>query len=149
VFFALVFGVQSDRNARAQKVNPRLDKIQSGYYRIKVGEMEVIALSDGTVPFAAYDYLVIQIKPRSRRCFQRQPTHSCQSDIDGSRREAALLQVKPIAQSDCFVECQSWLWTIPSDELVNNMLICAPWIRRTQGSGGLRLSSVQDRECRA
>jgi hypothetical protein len=46
-------------------------------------------------------------------CLVSQPTYSGQSDVDGSGREAALLQVKPITQNHCFVECQSRLRTIP------------------------------------
>jgi glyoxylase-like metal-dependent hydrolase (beta-lactamase superfamily II) len=43
--------------AVAQKIKPQLDKVQSGCFRLRVGDVEVIALSDGTVPFAAYDIL--------------------------------------------------------------------------------------------
>jgi hypothetical protein len=59
-------------------------------------------------------------------CLVSQPTHSYQSDVDGSRREALFLQVKPIAQNHCFVECQSRLRTTPGNELVNSMLVSAP-----------------------
>jgi glyoxylase-like metal-dependent hydrolase (beta-lactamase superfamily II) len=54
---ALALGVDHNRNAIAQKINPQLDKMQSGYYRLRVGDVEVIALSDGTIPFARYDNL--------------------------------------------------------------------------------------------
>jgi glyoxylase-like metal-dependent hydrolase (beta-lactamase superfamily II) len=57
VLFGITLGVGSGDNAIAQNLNPRLDKVQSGYYRLKIGDAEVIALSDGTVPFAAYDIL--------------------------------------------------------------------------------------------
>ena len=67
-------------------------------------------------------------------CLVSQPAHSCQSNVDCSRSEAALLQMKPITQNYCFVECQSRLRTIPSNELVNSMLISPPRIRRTEAS---------------
>ena len=38
-------------------MTPQLDHAQSGCYRFKVGAVEVIALSDGTVPFPSYSNL--------------------------------------------------------------------------------------------
>jgi hypothetical protein len=59
-------------------------------------------------------------------CFVGQPAHSCKSDVDSTRSEAALLQVKPIPQDHGFIECQPWLRTIPGDEFINGMLIPSP-----------------------
>jgi glyoxylase-like metal-dependent hydrolase (beta-lactamase superfamily II) len=53
--FAL--GLASIRTSVAQSISPQLNNAQSGYYRLRVGEAEVIALSDGTVPFAGYNIL--------------------------------------------------------------------------------------------
>jgi glyoxylase-like metal-dependent hydrolase (beta-lactamase superfamily II) len=57
VFTGFCPGLESMRISVAQTIGPRLNHIQGGYYRLRVGEAEVIALSDGTVPFAAYDIL--------------------------------------------------------------------------------------------
>src|SRR5258708_16846165 len=81
-------------------------------------------------------------------CLVSQRAHSCQSDVDGSGSEAALLQVKPITQNHCFVECQSWIRTVPGNELVNSMLISAPRIRRTEAPEdcGFRVFQIGDAE---
>jgi glyoxylase-like metal-dependent hydrolase (beta-lactamase superfamily II) len=54
---AIALGVEPGGHANAQKLNPQLEKLQSGYYRLRIGDVDVIALSDGTVPFAGYDIL--------------------------------------------------------------------------------------------
>lgn len=54
---AIALGVEPCGSAIAQQLNPKLDKLQSGYYRLKIGDVEVICLSDGTVPFARYEIL--------------------------------------------------------------------------------------------
>ena len=61
-----------------------------------------------------------------------QPSHSSHSHVDRPGREAALFQVKPIAQDHCFVEGQSWFRTVPGDELIDSVLISAPRVRRTK-----------------
>jgi glyoxylase-like metal-dependent hydrolase (beta-lactamase superfamily II) len=43
--------------ATAQIPNAPLTKSQAGYYRSMVGDVEVISLSDGTIPLSAYDFL--------------------------------------------------------------------------------------------
>ena len=48
--------------AAAQTAAPKLSQSQAGFYRMKVGDFEVIALSDGTVPLPVLD-LLIGIKP--------------------------------------------------------------------------------------
>ena len=48
--------------AAAQTAAPKLNKSQAGFYRMKVGEFEIIALSDGTVPLPVFD-LLTNIKP--------------------------------------------------------------------------------------
>lgn len=50
-------GLESIRISVAQAIGPRLNNVQCGYYRLRVGDAEVIALSDGTVPFAKYEIL--------------------------------------------------------------------------------------------
>ena len=57
VFAGFGPGLESIRTSVAQAISPQLNSAQCGYYRLKVGEAEVIALSDGTVPFASYDIL--------------------------------------------------------------------------------------------
>lgn len=54
-FCVIAPGIEPVGYAIAQK--PQLDKVQSGYYQLKIGDVEVIALSDGTVPFERYDNL--------------------------------------------------------------------------------------------
>ncbi len=46
----------------AQTAAPKLARSQAGFYRMTVGEFEVIALSDGTVPLPVFD-LLTNIKP--------------------------------------------------------------------------------------
>lgn len=41
----------------AQTAAPKLNKGQAGFYRMKVGDFEVIALSDGTLPIPVFDIL--------------------------------------------------------------------------------------------
>ena len=74
--------------------------------------------------------------------------HSRKSDVDSSGSKAALLQVKTITQNHGFVECQPWLRTVPSDELVNGVLISTPRIRRTKASENrvLRVFQIGDAE---
>ena len=48
--------------AAAQTASPKLAKSQAGFYRMKVGDFEIIALSDGTVPLPVFD-LLTNIKP--------------------------------------------------------------------------------------
>ncbi len=43
--------------AAAQTAAPKLGKSQAGFYRMNVGDFEVIALSDGTVPLPVFDLL--------------------------------------------------------------------------------------------
>lgn len=43
--------------AVAQTAAPKLSKSQAGFYRMKVGDVDVIALSDGTVPMPALEVL--------------------------------------------------------------------------------------------
>ena len=50
-------GLGSVGTSVAQSISPQLNNAQSGYYRLRVGGAEVIALSDGTVPFAGYNIL--------------------------------------------------------------------------------------------
>lgn len=57
IFVGFAQGLESIGSSVAQVISPRLDKAQSGYYRLRVGDVEVIALSDGTVPFPAYEIL--------------------------------------------------------------------------------------------
>lgn len=54
---AFTAGLDSSSRSFAQAISPQLDHTQSGYYRLRVGAAEVIALSDGTVPFSAYSNL--------------------------------------------------------------------------------------------
>ncbi len=44
-------------DASAQTVTTKLSKSQAGFYRMKVGDFEVTALSDGTVPLPVFDLL--------------------------------------------------------------------------------------------
>lgn len=44
-------------DASAQTAATKLSKSQAGFYRMKVGDFEVTALSDGTVPFSVLDVL--------------------------------------------------------------------------------------------
>jgi len=46
----------------AQTAAPKLSKSQAGFYRLKVGDFEVTALSDGTVPLPVFD-LLTNVKP--------------------------------------------------------------------------------------
>ena len=48
--------------AAAQTAAPKLGKSQAGFYRLKIGDFEVVALSDGTVPLPVFD-LLTNIKP--------------------------------------------------------------------------------------
>lgn len=51
--------------ARAQAPameTPRIDQVQAGFHHIKVGDVQVIALSDGTLPIPA-DQLLTNVKP--------------------------------------------------------------------------------------
>ncbi len=48
--------------AAAQTAAPQLGKSQAGFYRMKVGDFEITALSDGTVPLPVFDVLT-NIKP--------------------------------------------------------------------------------------
>lgn len=41
--------------AAAQSATPRLSQSQAGFYRMKVGDFEVTALSDGTVRLPVFD----------------------------------------------------------------------------------------------
>ena len=61
-----------------------------------------------------------------------QPSHGRHSYVDRPRREAPLLQVKPIPQNHCFVEGQSRFRTVPRDELIDSMLVSAPRVGRTK-----------------
>jgi hypothetical protein len=56
-------------------------------------------------------------------CLVSKPSHSSHSHVNRPGREAALLQVKAISQNHCFVEGQSWLRTVPCNELIDGMLI--------------------------
>ncbi len=49
-------------SAFAQTAATKLSESQAGFYRMKVGDFEVIALSDGTVPLPVFD-LLTSIKP--------------------------------------------------------------------------------------
>ena len=46
---ALVATAFTPTAATAQAATPKLTQSQAGYYRLKVGEVEVIALSDGSI----------------------------------------------------------------------------------------------------
>jgi len=48
--------------AAAQTTAPKLSQSQAGFYRMNVGDFEVVALSDGTVPLPVFD-LLTNIKP--------------------------------------------------------------------------------------
>ena len=48
--------------AAAQTAAPKLNKSQAGFYHMKVGDFEVTALSDGTIPLPVFD-LLTNIKP--------------------------------------------------------------------------------------
>ena len=61
-----------------------------------------------------------------------QPSHGRDSHVDRPGREAALLQVKAIAQNHCFVEGQSWFRTVPGNELIDGMLISPHSVGRTK-----------------
>ena len=47
----------STTRAIAQSSDSALTKSQAGYYRSMIGDIEVISLSDGTIPLSAYDFL--------------------------------------------------------------------------------------------
>ena len=48
--------------AAAQTAAPKLNKSQAGFYRLRIGDFEITALSDGTVPLPVFDVLT-NIKP--------------------------------------------------------------------------------------
>jgi glyoxylase-like metal-dependent hydrolase (beta-lactamase superfamily II) len=48
--------------AIAQVAAPKLSQSQAGFYRMKVGDFEITALSDGTVPLPVFD-LLTNVKP--------------------------------------------------------------------------------------
>ncbi|MBC7796097.1 MAG: MBL fold metallo-hydrolase [Pyrinomonadaceae bacterium] len=55
LFFAAV--TTFTHYAAAQTTAPKLSQSQAGFYRMKVGDFEVVALSDGTVPLPVFDAL--------------------------------------------------------------------------------------------
>ena len=48
--------------AAAQTVAPKLGKSQAGFYRLRIADFEITALSDGTVPLPIFN-LLTNIKP--------------------------------------------------------------------------------------
>lgn len=64
VVFALLFAAVTAFTpfAVAQTAAPKLDKSQAGFYRLRIGDFEITALSDGTVPLPVFD-LLTNIKP--------------------------------------------------------------------------------------
>ncbi|MBJ7537080.1 MBL fold metallo-hydrolase [Marinomonas transparens] len=60
IFFLLLFLVAFYTAADDNVSKPKLNQKQAGYYRIRVGEVDVVALSDGTVPL---DTAVLNAQP--------------------------------------------------------------------------------------
>ena len=54
--------LSSAANAVTLTTESKLDKSQAGYYRLKVGSVDVTALSDGTLGFEAIEQLT-NVKP--------------------------------------------------------------------------------------
>src|SRR5437868_10454362 len=54
--------LSSAANAVTLTMESKLDKSQAGYYRLKVGSVDVTALSDGTLGFEAIEQLT-NVKP--------------------------------------------------------------------------------------
>src|SRR5262245_3640116 len=57
LIIALIAGAVFNPGSVAQMRAPKLSKSQAGFYRLKVGAVDVIALSDGTLPLSTLDVL--------------------------------------------------------------------------------------------
>jgi hypothetical protein len=77
--------------------------------------------------------------------FVRQPSNSGQLLVDGIGGQTARFQVHAVADNNYAVECQSWLGTIPGDELIDGIFVHAArgWRPETVQHGPLAMIKIR------